>query len=342
LALTKIDKINKYYLYTNKPLDPILLANSNFTEKLIPFPRFWNRFRLPLALLQDKPDIFIELTSSIPPLSPKNTITLVHDLAFKYFPEAYSKYELLLQENAINIARTKAAIIVFTSESNRKDFIKFYGKPKTNTAVIPLAFNNDKVDASQESTKKDYPYFLSVGRIEKRKNTDNIVKAFELFKDNNPTNHKLILVGKNGFDYSKTETAILNSKHKNDIIKKGYVEEKELPLLYKNAEALLYPSLYEGFGLPAMEAMSHGTPVITSNVPTIREVVKDAALLVDPQNVDDIVKAMKNIVFEKELRKSLVLKGFQISKEYSWDKTAGEFYKLIMELCKKDENSNRS
>lgn len=335
LGLADIDKTNSYYLYTNKPLDRILLKNPNFTEKLIPFPKFWNRFRLPLALYKDKPDLFIELTNSIPPLSPAKTIVLIHDLAFKFFPGAYSKYELMLQENAINIAKSKASAIVFTGNANLEDFIKFYGKPKNKTAIIPLGCNFEQIKELDADTKKEkFPYFLSVGRLEKRKNTVNIIRAFDLFKNQNFTNHKLILIGKNGFGGEEVEEEISNSKFTTDIIQKGHVEGKELFVLYKNAEVLLYPSLYEGFGLPILEAMSTRTPVITSLIPNIKEVAKDAALFVNPEDLEEIAGAMKRIIQDDNLRQSLIKRGLKIVAGYSWQKTAEAFYKLINEIGK--------
>jgi len=330
LGLSKIDTENKYNLYTNTPLDKILLKNKNFNQKLIPFPRLWSRFRLPLALMRDKPDVFIGLTNSTP-YTPEKTIVLLHDLAFKFFPEAYSKYELMLQENAIKIAEKNAAVIVFTSNQNLKDFIKFYGKPKTKTAVISLGYN-DEIFKNIKAEAPKLPYFLSVGRIEKRKNTLNIVKAFELFKEQNDSNIQLILVGKNGYGSDEVEESIASSKFKSDIIRPGYIEDKDLPKLYKNAFALIYPSIYEGFGFPALEAMAVGTPVLTSNIPTINEVVGDAALLVNPKEVKSITKAMNDLVINQSLRKSLIAKGNQVIKKYSWDKTAKEYYNLITNL----------
>ena len=333
LGLSKIDKKNTYNLYTSAPLNSDFVKN-NFIEKLIPFPRFWNHFRLPLALLRDKPDMFIELTNNIPPLSPKKTIVLIHDLAFKFFPQAYSKFELSLQENAIKIAKSKASTIVFSSQANYQDFQKFYGKAEAKIAIVPLSYNSEIFNKSideKNAAKKSYPYFLSVGRIEKRKNTLRIVEAFEKFKKINSTDHKLILVGKNGFGHEEVVEKISNSEVKNDIIVLGYVEDKNLPSLYKNATAFIYPSLYEGFGLPALEAMAVGTPVLTSNIPTIKEVTQEAALLVDPEDSDAIAKAMENMVFDENLRKLLISRGLEIIKKFSWEKTAAKFYELIME-----------
>ena len=332
LGLTKIDTVNNYYLYTNAFLPKELLANKNFQEKLIPFPRFWNRFRLPLAIMRDKPNIFLELTSNIPPYSPDKTIVLIHDLAFRFFPEAYSKYEQMLQENAIRTALKRASVIVFTTKANHDDFIKFYGKPKAKTIIIPIAYDSSSFNKSVTGKASDFPYFLSVGRIEKRKNTLRIVEAFELFKENNSTNHKLMLVGKNGFGSDEVEKKISSSKYKKDIIVKGFVKNSELPLLYKNANAFLYPSLYEGFGLSDLESMAVGTPVITSNIPTIKEVIGDAAILVNPEDIISISDAMTKLATDKNYQKSLIQKGNLVIKKYSWDKTAAEYYKLINEI----------
>ena len=335
LGLTKIDTKNRYNLYTNSPLDENLLKGKNIQEKLIPFPRFWNRFRLPLALLRDKPDIFLELTNNIPPFSPEKSVVLIHDLAFKFFPQAYSKYELMLQEAAIKIALSKAAAIIFTSDANYNDFLKFYGKPKAKTAIIPLAYDTEifkQLQTDKDTKTRNYSYFLSVGRIEKRKNTLRTVMAFEIFKKQNQTDHKLILVGKNGFGHEEVEKKIANSKYKNDIIVLGYVEDKELPLLYRDADVFIYPSLYEGFGLPALEAMAVSTPVLTSNVSTLREVVRDAALLADPHDPASIASGIKKIVLDADFRETLIKKGNKIVKEYSWSKTAESIHKLIIDL----------
>jgi len=330
LGLSKIDKQNDYRLYSNAPLDKELLSNKNFKEVLIPFPRLWSRFRLPLALLRDKPDVFLSLTNGTPS-SANKSIVLIHDLAFKFFPQAYSKYQLFLQENAIKIALKNANVIVFTTKQNLKDFIKFYGKPKQQTKVILLGFN-DELCQNIQTEKNAKPYFLSVGRLEKRKNTIKSIEAFELFKEQNKSDYQLILVGQNGFGHEEIKKKIAQSKFKKDIIKLGYVENKKLPGLYKNAAALLHPSLYEGFVFPLLEAMEIGTPVITSNVPTIKEAVGNAALFIDPSSVQSIVTGMNKITQDQNLRKTLILNGKKVIKKYSWNKTAIEYLELINSL----------
>lgn len=335
LGLEKIDAENKYYLYTNAPLPDAIKNKPNFEEKLVPFPKFWNRFRLPLALLKDKPEKFLQLTSNIPPCSPEKTAVLIHDLAFKFFPEAYSKYELMLQENALNLAIKKAKTIIFTSEANASDFRKFYSFPKNKITVIPLAYNDElfKRIANQKNIPKiDVPYFLTIGRLEKRKNTAKIIEAFEIFKQNKEKKHKLVLVGKPGFGSDEINDCIKNSRNKDDIIVLGYVEDEDLPHLYNGAEIFIYTSLYEGFGLPMLESMACGTPVLTSNIPTLKEIAGNSALLVDPTDPKKIAEGICLIEGNKSISSKLISSGLNNVKNYSWDKTSLLYLELITRL----------
>lgn len=334
LGLQKIDKTNNYFLYTNKKIDPVLTKQKNFIERLIPFPKFWNRFRLPLALLKDKPDVFLELTANLPPAASKNSIVLIHDLAFKIFPEAYSSYELMLQEAAVNTAIKRAKKIIFSSKANYNDFLRYYKCPKNKVIVIPLAYNSLLKNSSIKSKLVDsrFPYFLYVGRIEKRKNVLNIIRAFNAFKNESKSKIKLLLIGKDGYGASTIREELNVSPFKKDILLPGYVSNDELSYIFSHAQALVYPSLYEGFGLPALEAMAYKVPVITSKVPTLEEVVGDAALLVNPLDEIDIANAMKKIVTDKKLRQELIKNGLLNIKKYSWDKTAKEFLKIIESL----------
>lgn len=335
LNLEKIDVKNTYYLYSNKPIDKSLNQNKNFQEKLIPFPKFWNKFRLPLALLRDKPDKFLELTNSIPSFAPRNTAVFVHDLAFKLFPDAYSSYELILQEAAIKAAISRAKIIIFSSKANKNDFLKYYKFPEKSIRIVPLAFDSDnykKIDNPKQSLKINAPYFIFVGRLEKRKNIVRTIKAFELYKEKSKTNHKLVLIGKKGYGFKEIEEKISSSKYKADILIPGFVNNEKLANLYASSIGLVYSSLYEGFGLPMLEAMACGTPVITSDVPTLKEIAEDAALLVDPKNEKEIAEAMDKIISDKNIRKDLIAKGENRVREFSWDKTGKEILKIVEEM----------
>lgn len=333
LNLKKLDNSNTYFLYTDKKL-PKELLSSNFIEKYIPFPFLWHKKRLPLALLHDKPDLFIEMSSSLPFFSPRNSIVFIHDLASKHFPESYSFTQRILLNHTFSRGQ-KANTIVFPSQSTKNDYENYY-KIKNKYSVIPLGFN--KIAASSKK-KFDFDYFLFVGRLELRKNIQNIIKSYSIFRENNGSGSKLVLAGSPGYGYKN----ILQEIDKFDTIKKdviltGYIAENELPSLYENSISLLFPSLYEGFGLPILEAMSYKTPVITSDSSSMAEIAGNAALLVDPDNPDSIAKAMDSVYHDKTLRSDLISKGLKNIEKYSWLKSA----EILLELIKEYENCNRT
>ncbi len=334
LNLKKIDRKNTYYLYTNKPLDKKLTDSANFTEKLIPFPRLWNKFRLPLALLKDKPDVFLALTNTVPSLAPENSTVLIHDLAFKFFPEAYSKTELFLQESAITQAVNKAKRIIFTSEANKSDFLRFYKYPRNQIEVAQLGYNeevfNKSVKKEEAFENISSPYFLFVGRLETRKNVARLVEAFTQFKKKYHSDHKLVLAGKPGYGYAEIKK-ILESRveYGNQIIMTGYVDDTKLAKLFRGAEAFVFPSLYEGFGLPILEAFACGTPVLTSNISTLQDVAGQSALLVDASKTDEITEGLRQISSDHSLQKKLINNGTETLKKYSWEKTAKKVLSIL-------------
>lgn len=327
------DEIN---LYTPNRLDKSLLLNPKFKEKTIPFHRLWHRFRLPLALFRDKPDIFLEITNVLPAFSPKKSIYMIHDLAYKFFPESYSKYELLMNESNMKSSLKRAEYLIFTSNANRDDFYKFYNFPKDKTRIVPLGYDKKiykVINKPKNILKLKSPYFLFVGRLEKRKNVANIIEAFSLFKQKNNTAHKLVLVGKKGYGYEKIIQKINSfSELKKEIIVPGYLNDKDLAHLYSASDAFIFPSLYEGFGIPVLEAMASGIPVLTSNIPTLKEVAGDGALYVDPKNTNDIADGIENIISNKKKRSDSIKKGVLNIKKYSWENTAKEVFNIIKEM----------
>lgn len=333
LNLQKIDDKNTYYLYTDKPFKKGFIFNSNFIEKLIPMKRLWHSLRLPLALLRDKPDAFFEGSNRVPTFAPKNTTILIHDFAFKYFPSAYSKFSLIEQENSIKSALSHKAKIMVTLKANKNDLINLY-HPTNKIEVIPLGFDakpfND-LNVKRNISQQDKPYFIYVGRLEKRKNVHGIIKAFEIFKENSKNDIELILVGKKGFGYEEIKQAIDDSKFSKFIVEKGYIEDSELISLLINSKGLIYPSLYEGFGFPVLEGFSAGVPVIISDTPTLKEVASNCAIVVNPEKPIDIANKLEYILKDKSEVKSLIKKGKERVKDFVWQKTANELLKLIMQ-----------
>lgn len=329
LNLLKIDRSNQYLLYSTKKI-PVEFIGKNSKERLIPLPKFWHKFRLPLALLKDKPDVFIELTYGLPSYCPKKSIVYVHDLAFKIFPQVYSKLDLLLQENAIKNDLARASKILFSSEANLSDFCKYYQCQKDKLAVVPLAYNKKVFRLPKAKTQKQ-SYFLFVGRFEKRKNIANVIKSFSKFSVQFPQ-YKLIMIGKPGYGWSEAKKIIDQENLSRKIKIVGFVKNEQLATYYQKATALLYPSFYEGFGFPILEAMACGTPVISSKIPTIQDVFKGNLLYVKPSNVNDIAKAMIKIVSDSEYATNLIENGLSFVKDYSWQKSAQKLLNVVNKL----------
>lgn len=337
LNLTKIDNKNTYYLYTNKHLPQELISKDNFKEIYIPFPKLWNKFRLPLALLKFQPDVYLETSYMVPLFAPKKSIAVFHDLAWVKFPKAYSKAQIMSQEQTLSNITSRTEKIVCVSDSSKKDLDAYLPAIAHKTLVIHLAGTESlkKIDKPRDILNLNSKYFLSLGRLEERKNTLNIIKAFIQFKTNyqlHATNYRLILAGKPGYGFEVVADIIKNSKYKDDIIIPGYIANDDLNDLLSGAAALVYPSLYEGFGLPSLEAMRAGTPVITSNTSSLPEIVGDAAILVNPEKIEDIAQALEKIATDPKLRNSLIEKGLKQQTKFTWEQTAKKFLKLMEEL----------
>lgn len=328
-----LDKKDQFYLYTPHKLSKIYTQNKNVREIFIPLKRFWHKIRLPLSLALKKPHVFIELSNTLPAFSPSNNLVLVYDFGFKYFPETYSKKDLALQESAIKNTATKAKNIAFSSRNSRDDFKKFYPEFKGKSYIVPISYDQDiffPIEKPKNVLDIKSPYFLYVGRIEHKKNIQNLIKAYKIFRQNQNKDVKLVLCGSHGHGFSDIDLEIHKlAKFKNDVILPGYVHEKDLPHLYNKALAFVFPSNYEGFGIPILEAFSCGTPVICSNSSSLPEVADEAVLYVEPDNPFSIAEAMKKIMDDNKLRQALIKKGLKQVKKFSYKNTALKILKII-------------
>ena len=327
--LTMMDlKNHQIFLYARK--NPIINFNlpDNFKLKIIPLNKFWTQIGLASEMMKNKPDVLFIPSYTVPQIHPSKTVVTIHGLEYKYFPECYSlKERLFLELNTLLSIKWSSKIIV-PSESTKNDLIKFYKVDADKIKVVYHGVSSIKypVLSIKQNFKKIFS-ILFIGRLEKRKNLVNLIKAFELFKKNSQFtihNSQLILAGKNGFGFEEIKTAIQKSQYKDDIIFKNYISEKEKDELYKKADLFVLPSFYEGFGLPVLEAMNYGVSVICSNASSLPEVVGDAALLVNPNNPQEIAEAMNKIFSDDSLRNKMIEKGFENVKKFSWEKCVRE------------------
>ena len=318
------------------------LVNYKIPNRLLDFSsRFFNYPKIDKLLkgvdVFFSPHIFFSALSKNCP----SAVTF-HDLSFEIHPEFYSRSKNFwhFSMNPKKLA-ARASKIIAVSESTRDDLVNFYGIESEKIKVIYSGINQESRIKNQESrilkVKKKYnlpeKYILYLGTLEPRKNIIGLIKAFEEFKKSfgNPPspllqrgNLKLVIAGSKGWLCEDIFKAAKNSPVKNDIIFTGFIEDQDKAILYRLAELFVYPSFYEGFGFPPLEAMSCGTPVITSNFSSLPEAVGDAALTVDPYNIDQLARAMKNVLEDEDLKNRLIEKGCERVGKFSWDKCAEE------------------
>lgn len=339
--LAKIKTDHRFILYSpTQPPKGFPNLHKNWEWRVIPFPRLWTQLRLPLALLIDKPDLLFVPAHVLPLFCPVPTVTTIHDLASEIFPELYSWFQRWYNHWSVRQAITKAAAIITPSQSTRQDLIKLFQAPADPVTAIHLGY-----DPIAEPRRNELPkeidelgqFFLMIGRLEKRKNTARAIEAFGRFRQLKPDlTAKLVLIGKPGYGYEeiKATLAALPADIAADVIETGYLSEKETATYRATATAFLYPSLYEGFGLPLLEAMAAGTPIITSDVASIPEVVDDAAILVDPHKIEEIAQAMAILASNELSGQEIAKRGKERVKAFSWEKTAQETLAVFEEVIK--------
>lgn len=345
--LSLIDKTNDYILYApNMPTDEVLLKlPKNFTWKIMPFPRFWSQIRLSWELKfgKPKPDVVFEPAHTIPIWHHKKTVATLHDLGFKYYPELYTPFERVYHNWCMDFSANRAKQIITPSEYTKKDLIKIYRLNPEKITVIYHGYNkklyNDKksdLPTSELRHLSSEPYIFFIGRIEEKKNIKGMIEAFRILRKNNQIKHKLILAGKPGYNYDDIKTQINNLPEniKKDVIELGYVPEKDVAGLIKNADIFFFPSFFEGFGLPIIEAMACGVPVVASDATSISEIAKDCALLISPEKPSEMAKALEKIILDRKLHSLYTKKGLERAKEFLWEKAAQETLSVLEKIAK--------
>ena len=341
----KIDTKDRFTLFFNKhePV-PNLSDNPHFSSYVSRFPTrstpmriLWDELILYFEIVKNRIDVFHGPSFVVPVLKPKSCryIITVHHLSWLYYPERFTFFNRLVFTFFLPRSIRNADKIIADSYATKKDIIKFFKVPSKKIKVIYLGIDDglytlkkDREDQEKRTEvlhKYNLPdkYILSIGSLLPRKNVVNIIRAFhELRKKGRE--EKLVIIGKKAWLYEQIFNVIKQFNLKDDVIFTGYVDDKDLPCLYGSARLLLFPSLYEGFGLPILEAMASGCPVITSNVSSMPEVAGDAALLVNPNSVREITEATKLIMTDKRQRENLIEKGYDQVKKFSWEKTARE------------------
>ena len=344
-SIIELDRDNEYILiHRQKSNDSLYRMCEELIipySKIIPMKRtIGNNLQLPLKLRNYNFDIIHEL-SQLPifwtEINSRKIIT-IHDLSPLLYPETFDIFTVNLNRYLLPHALKRADIVIAVSNNTRKDLIRIFKLPEEKIKVTYLGVNEffKPIEVSESFLKKykiSKPYILYVGTLEPRKNIPTLLKAFYKLKKKYKIPHTLVVVGKIGWKYHEIFKILDILKLQKYIIFTGYVPIEDLPKLYSSADIFVYPSIYEGFGLPPLEAMACGCPVVTTNVSSLPEIVGDAGVKVNPYDVVGLATAIYDVITDESLKRALSTKGINRAKKFNWKITAKktlDIYKSII------------
>jgi glycosyltransferase involved in cell wall biosynthesis len=288
------------------------------------------QFKVPLDLSRERPDLFHAPHYVLPPLTPCKSVVTIHDCIHLRFPQYLpNRLAYAYARASMWIATHRATRVLTVSEASKRDILEFFHVPERKIDVIPNAidecFNQvpaeEEVAMVRERYQLDDPFVLYAGNIKPHKNLERLIEAFHTFRRRGFDDVKLLIIGDQISKYATLRHAVHRLKLHKYVRFLGFVPDRTLAVLYRLAAVFVFPSLYEGFGLPPLEAMASGTPVITSNVSSLPEVVGDAALLIDPYDPEAIADAIRQVLSDSSLREDLRDRGFARARHFSWERS---------------------
>lgn len=334
-ALAEIDDVNQYTIFvtTREARDRFSNRWPNFHVcATLPHTPF---IRIPLTLSaelrRNRVDVLhVQFTS--PPFSPCPVVVSIHDLSFEHLPQTFKRRSRMQLRLTVRRSARNAAQVIALSEHTRTDLISTYNLRPEKVNVVPLAApaafapvrDDNELQRVRQTYGIDRDYILSVGSIQPRKNLSRLIEAYSLLRRERTEGNlpQLVLVGKNAWLFEETFRSLKDLEVGMSVILTGYVPQADLPALYSGALCFVYPSYFEGFGLPPLEAMKCGAPVIVGNKTSLPEVVGEAALMIDPFDVNAIAGAIQKVISDSDLRAELRAKGLERATHFNWKETA--------------------
>jgi glycosyltransferase involved in cell wall biosynthesis len=334
---------HEFYFIFDRPYDSSFIFGKNVTP-IVLFPParhavlwyWWFEWSIPRALKKIQPDVFLSPDGYLSLATKIPTVLVIHDLAFEHYPQYIDKVSSAYYRHFTPKYCQKATKIATVSNFSKQDIVVRYG---INAEKISVTYNGVKEqfqpasDAEkiivQDQFSEGKEYFVYAGSLHPRKNIARLFQAFDAFKKATHAEHKLVIAGAKGWMMQEIDEAYNSMQYKNDVVFTGHLNTEDLSKVVAAAKVMVYVSLFEGFGIPIIEAMKCHVPVITSSTSSMPEVAGDAALIVNPESIAEISGAMIQMYNNPELCNELIEKGIAQQAKFSWNNTAAQLWQLI-------------
>ena len=343
--LSRLDSQTEYVVFSragDAALPEELGANFRTIPETVKQYSIGEQVRIPLDLRREKIDLFHAPHYVLPPLTPCKSVVTIHDCIHLRFPQYLpNRLGYAYARSSMWMATRRANRVLTVSEASKRDILRYFRVPEGKIDVIYNAIDDrlgetptaEEVERVRERYQLNAPYVLYAGNIKPHKNLERLIEAFHTLRQDPDLGHvKLLIIGDEISKYASLRRAVHRYKLHKYVRFFGFVPDKTLAVLYRLARVFVFPSLYEGFGFPPLEAMASGTPVITSNVSSLPEVVGDAALLINPLDPAEIAQAMRRVLMDSELREELRQRGLRRVSEFSWERSVRRVREIYGEV----------
>lgn len=334
-ALLRTTSPYRFRLYTRTAFPgDFFPRTTNYEIRAMPFPRLWTHLRLAYEMLMRAPDVLFVPAHVMPPIHPRRSLVTVHDLGYRFFPQAHPVLQRLYLDYSTRWSVRTAEVVIADSYATRNDLVREYHVPAGKIEVVYPSFNSDIFrpvgDPSRiEEVKARYglegKYLVSVGTLHPRKNYERLIEAFAGL----PARYSLVIVGKRGWGLGSIQARVRALGMTERVKFLDYVPVQDLPALYAGAELAVLPSLYEGFGFPALEAQACETPLVCSNSSSLPEVAGEGAFYFDPQSVGEMCQALRMVLEDRGLGDHLVGRGKENVRRFAWDAAAKRILEVV-------------
>jgi glycosyltransferase involved in cell wall biosynthesis len=329
-ALMALPTPHRWRLYAPGPPPADLLPLPPRWEwRALPFPRLWTHLRLSWEMARHRPDVLFIPSHVVPAIHPRTTVVTVHDLGYLHFPDAHPALSRRYLDVSTRWSVRAARRVIAVSAATRDDLVAMLHVPAAKIAIVHHGVRPIKCVSESEmrSTLERFavaqPYVLFVGTVQPRKNLQRLIRSFVQVVAAG-LSHRLVIVGRMGWLTEPIHAEVAALGLMDRVHFAGYVADGDLPALYREADAFAFPSLYEGFGMPVLEALAYGVPVVTSNTTSLPEIVGDVGVLVDPLDEAAIGAALVRVLADTSLRARLAIAGPERAAHFSWERCARE------------------